>query len=142
VFESKPQLAVGLIERAAAWKVARAPVLGDEAYGKNTELRQRLDDAQIDYLLSLNADASLYDADTTFAVPERRHGARGPAPSAPVADRAARQVSDLASGLSPEQFQTLTFRVRDEQELSSRFAMLRVIAANPVDRDRRDPREE
>ena len=142
VFETKPQLAVGLIERAAAWKVARAPVLGDEAYGKNTELRQRLDDAQIDYLLSLNADASLYDADTTFGVPERRHGARGPAPSAPVADRAARQVSDLASGLSPEQFQTLTFRVRDEQELSSRFAMLRVIAANPVDRDRRDPREE
>ena len=44
VFETKPELAAGLIERAATWKVARAPVLGDEAYGKNTELRARLDD--------------------------------------------------------------------------------------------------
>jgi SRSO17 transposase len=44
VFETKPELAAGLIERAATWKVARAPLLGDEAYGKNTELRARLDD--------------------------------------------------------------------------------------------------
>lgn len=142
VFATKPQLAASLIARAAAWKITRAPVLGDEAYGKNTELRQRLDDARIEYVLSLNADASVYDADTTFEVPERRHGARGPAPSALVADRPARQVRDLASGLAREQFQTLTFRVGDEQALSSRFAMLRVIAANPVDRDRRAPREE
>jgi len=30
-------------------------VLGDEAYGKNTELRARLDDAGIEYVLSLNS---------------------------------------------------------------------------------------
>jgi SRSO17 transposase len=142
VFATKPQLAVGLIERAATWRIARAPVLGDEAYGKNTELRARLDDAGIEYVLSLNSDASVYDADTTFQVPERRRGSRGPAPSALVADRPARRVSDLVSGLGPEQFQTLAFRARDEHELSSRFAMLRVIAANPVERDRRAPREE
>ena len=29
----------GIIERAARWKIPRAPVLGDEAYGKNSELR-------------------------------------------------------------------------------------------------------
>jgi SRSO17 transposase len=142
VFQTKPQLAAGLIERAAAWNVAGAPVLGDEAYGKNTELRARLHDAGIEYVLSLNSDASVYDADTTFQVPERRHGSRGPAPSALVADRPSRQVSALVSALGPEQFQTLAFRTRDEQELSSRFAMLRVIAANPVERDRRAPRQE
>jgi len=142
VFQTKPQLAVGLIERAASWQVARAPVLGDEAYGKNTELRTRLDDAQIEYVLSLNSDASVYDAETSFEVPERRLGSRGPAPSAPVAARPARQARDLAAGLGEEQFQTLAFRGRDDQELVSRFAMVRVIAANPVDRDRRSPREE
>jgi SRSO17 transposase len=142
VFATKPELAVGLIERAATWKVARAPVLGDEAYGKNAELRTRLDDAGIEYVLSLNADASVYDADTIFEVPERRPGSRGPAPSAAVADRPARQVCDLAAGLGEEQFQTLAFRGRDEQEPVSRFAIVRVIAANPVDRDRRGPREE
>jgi SRSO17 transposase len=141
VFQTKPQLAAGLIERAAGWKIASAPVLGDEAYGKNTELRTRLDDAGTEYVLSLNSDASVYDAETIFET-GRRRGSRGPAPSALVADCPARQVRDLAGSLGPEQFQTLTFRTRGGQELSSRFAMLRVIAANPVDRDRRAPRQE
>jgi SRSO17 transposase len=142
VFQTKPQLAAELIERAASWNVTPAPVLGDEAYGKNTELRARLDDAGIEYVLSLNSDASVYDANTVFEVPGRRRGSRGPAPSAPVADRPARQVSDLASALDPNQFQTLAFRTRDEHELRSRFAMLRVTCANPVERDRRAPRQE
>lgn len=142
VFQTKPQLAAGLIERAAGWKIASAPVLGDEAYGKNTELRTRLDDLGTEYVLSLNSDASVYDAETTFETPERRRGSRGPAPRALVADRPARQVRDLARLLGPEQFQTLTFRTRGEKELSSRFAMLRVIAANPVDRDRRAAQQE
>jgi SRSO17 transposase len=142
VFQTKPQLAAGLIERAATWHVTQAPVLGDEAYGKSTELRCRLDDAGTEYVLSLNSDASVYDAESIFKTPERRRGSRAQAPSALVADRPARQVRDLARSLGPEQFQTLTFRTRGGQELSSRFAMLRVIAANPVNRDRRAPRQE
>jgi SRSO17 transposase len=41
-FKTKPELGVELIEQAAAWDVPRAPVLGDSAYGDNTELRERL----------------------------------------------------------------------------------------------------
>jgi len=37
-FQTKPQLAAGLIERAATWEVPRGPVLGDEAYGNNCQL--------------------------------------------------------------------------------------------------------
>lgn len=142
VFQTKPQLAAGLIERAASWEIPRAPVLGDEAYGKNTELRSRLNDAGVQYVLSLNADAGVYDADTVFSVPERRPGSRGPAPSALVADRQPRQVADLAATVSTEDFQTLVYRTRDGQDVGSRFAMLRVIAAHPIDRDRHAPREE
>src|SRR5450631_577366 len=40
-FETKPQLGVGLAVRATGWEIARAPVLGDQAYGDNTELRDR-----------------------------------------------------------------------------------------------------
>jgi len=141
-FQTKPQLAADLIERAASWEIPRAPVLGDEAYGKNTELRGRLDDAGIEYLLSLNADAGVYDADTVFSVPARRPGSRGPAPSALVADRQPRQVAELAASLDAEDFQTLAYRTRDGHDVSSRFAMLRVTCAHPVDRDRRAPREE
>ena len=44
-FQTKPELAVELVERAAGWEIAKAPILGDCAYGKNTALRERLDDA-------------------------------------------------------------------------------------------------
>jgi SRSO17 transposase len=141
VFANKPQLAAGLIERACSWNVTRAPVLGDEAYGRNSDLRTRLYDAGIEYVLSLNSDAGVYDA-STFEVPERRPGARGRAPSAVRSGRPARQVRDLAASLDPEQFQSIAFRARDEQQLSSRFAMVRVVCRHPIVRDHHAPREE
>ncbi len=70
--------------------------------------------------------------------PRRARDACGAATSRLVADRAARQARDLAAGgsssstrsLGARAFpETLTFRSREEQDLSSRFATLRVIAA-------------
>lgn len=142
VFKTKPQLAAGIVERAAAWKVARAPVLGDEAYGKNSELRTGLHEAGIEYVLSINSDARVYDADTVFGVPERKRGSRGPAPSALVADREPRRLTELAADLKETDFQALAYTTRDGQEVCSRFAMLRVICAHPIDCDRREPRED
>ena len=141
-FQTKPELATGLIERAASWEIATAPVLGDEAYGKNTELRTRLDRASIEYVLSINADACVYEPDTVFTVPERKRGSRGPAPSALVSDREPRQLTELAASLAPEDYQTLVYTTRDGEEIRSRFATVRVIAAHPVERDRCAPREE
>ncbi len=41
-FRTKPELGVDLVEQAVGWGIASAPVLGDEAYGDNTALRERL----------------------------------------------------------------------------------------------------
>jgi SRSO17 transposase len=141
-FQTKPELATGLIERAAGWEIPRAPVLGDEAYGKNTELRTRLNGAGIEYVLSINADARVYEPDAVFTVPERKRGSRGPAPSALVSDREPRQLTELAASLAPEDYHTLVYTTRDGEEVRSRFATVRVIAAHPVERDRCPPREE
>src|ERR1019366_9939815 len=51
-FKTKPELAVELVEQAAGWKVEKAPVLGDCAYGNNTELRDTLHAAGLQYVLS------------------------------------------------------------------------------------------
>jgi DDE superfamily endonuclease len=67
----KPQLGKELIERAGGWAIERAPVLGDEAYGKNTQLRQELDDAGFQYMFSIDKIASVFAPDTVFALPER-----------------------------------------------------------------------
>ena len=53
VFKTKPQLGVELVEQAADWDVPKAPVLGDHAYGENTWLRDRLDQARCEYVLSI-----------------------------------------------------------------------------------------
>lgn len=141
-FQTKPALGSELVARAAGWKVRRAPVLGDQAYGNDSKLRARLHDDAIDYVLSVSPDSAVFAHDTVFAVPARKPGSRGSAPGALRADREAQSVKTLAAGLKPDAWQTVAFRDTDGEQLASRFAFVRVIAAHPVIRDRHAPREE
>jgi SRSO17 transposase len=141
-FQTKPQLGQALIERAATFAIDRAPVLGDAAYGDNTKLRSALHGAGIDYVLSISPDTAIFDPATVFAVPERRAGARGPAPRTARADRKAVCVEQYARSLAPEDFQSVSFRGKGKQRLRSRFAFQRITAAHPVTRDNQTPREE
>ena len=129
-FKTKPELGVELIERAAGWDLPSAPVLGDAAYGDNTALRERLEDAECSYVLSVHAETTVFTAETTFAVPERSGGGGRP-PSRVLPDREPVAIADLIAGLSDEQFQTVSFRDGpDGEPASSRFAFVRVRAAN------------
>ncbi|MCA1677621.1 MAG: IS701 family transposase [Actinobacteria bacterium] len=141
-FQTKPALGGELVARAAGWKVRRAPVLGDQAYGNDSKLRGRLDEEAIDYVLSVGAETEVFDPDTVFAVPERKPGSRGPAPTVERPDREPQSIAQLAAGLGPEAFQSVAFRDNDGHQLSSRFAFQRVICAHPVTHERREPREE
>jgi len=129
-FKTKPELGVELIERAAGWDVCRAPVLGDSAYGDNTELRERLDDAGSEYVLSVSQETTVFAPETTFAVPERA-GKTGRPPSRPRSDPAPESIGALIAGLDADAFTTVTFRDGPEGEpISSRFCFLRVRAAH------------
>jgi SRSO17 transposase len=141
-FQTKPAIGGELVARAAGWKIRRAPVLGDQAYGNDAKLRTRLHDDGIDYVMSVGPECDVYAPETVFAVPERKPGSRGPAPSVPRADREATSIGALVAGLDEDAWQTVCFRDRDGKPLRSRFAFVRVIAANPVDNLRHDPREE
>jgi SRSO17 transposase len=141
-FQTKPQIGGDLVARAAGWKIRRAPVLGDQAYGNDAGLRTRLHAEGIDYVLSVGPQCDVYSPETVFAVPPRKPGSRGPAPSALRADREPTSIQALVAGLDEDVWQTVCFRDRDGQQLRSRFAFVRVIAANPIDRDRQAPREE
>jgi SRSO17 transposase len=141
-FATKPALGGELVCRAAHWKIRRAPVLGDQAYGNDSKLRGRLDDDAIDYVLSVGGETEVFDPQTVFAVPPRKPGSRGPAPSLERPDREAQSIAGLAAGLGPDAFQTVAFRDNDAQQLHSRFAFVRVIAAHPITHGHRAPREE
>jgi SRSO17 transposase len=141
-FQTKPVLGADLVVRAAGWKIRRAPVLGDQAYGNDAKLRTRLHAEGIDYVLSIGPECDVYEPDTVFVVPPRKPGSRGPAPSALATATEPQSIAQLLANFDEDAWQTVAFRDSDGEQIVSRFAFVRVIAAHPVDRDRQAPREE
>ena len=129
-FKTKPELGVELVERAAGWKIAKAPVLGDHAYGENTSLRDRLDQAGCEYVLCVGTKTKVFEQGTTFAVPAKKPGAhRGP--RRPRPDREPEPIGEMIGRLGAESAQTVTFRDGpDGEPVTSRFIFARVHAAH------------
>jgi len=109
-FQTKPALGSELVARAAGWKIRRAPVLGDQAYGNDAKLRTRLHADGIDYVLSVGPESDVFEPGTVFAVPARTPGSRGRAPSALRTDSEPQSIAQLVAGLDPDAFQTVAFR--------------------------------
>jgi len=129
-FKTKPELGAELIERAAAWQVPNAPVLGDQAYGENTELRERLDHAGLEYVLAVGAETKVFAPETVCAVPERT-GARGRPRSRPRPDREPGSIGALIARIATDAAQTVAFRDGpDGEPVASRFVFARVRAAH------------
>ncbi len=106
------------------------PVLGDPAYGDNTELRERLHDGQLEYVLSVSAEMIVFAPGTAFVVPERKGATGRPRgrlrpQSKPVA------IGEFIADLHPNEWQTVTFRDGpDGEPMTSRFSFARVRAAH------------
>ena len=129
-FKKKPELGVELVECAAGWDVPAAPVLGDQAYGENTWLRDRLHEADCEYVLSLGPKAKVFEQGTSFEVPVKKPGASR-APVRPRPDRQPEPIGELISRLGAESAQTITFRDGpDGAPVTSRFIIVRVHAAH------------
>jgi SRSO17 transposase len=142
-FKTKPELGVELIERAAGWEIAQAPVLGDCAYGDKTELRARVDRAGREYVLGVSADTTVFAPETTFDVPEPRETGSGRQKTRPRPDRKPEAIGALIAGLDAEHWQTVTFRDGpDAKPMRSRFCFLRVRAGNEWEKSSVPPRDE
>jgi SRSO17 transposase len=129
-FKTKPQLGIELVERAAGWNVPKAPVLGDHAYGENTWLRDRLDQAGCEYVLSVGPQTKVFEQGTAFAVPTRK-GKEGRAPFRPRPDRKPEPIGKLIGRLGADSTQRVTFRDGpDGEPVTSRFIFARVHAAH------------
>jgi SRSO17 transposase len=129
-FKTKPELALQLTKRAAGWKIERAPILGDCAYGNNTQLREECDGAGLEYVLSVSPETTVFASETKFTVPERA-GETGRPNSCPRPDHAPESIGALIARQPPDAFKTVTFRDGpDGKRLRSRFLFLRVRAAH------------
>jgi SRSO17 transposase len=142
-FKKKPQLGKELIERAGGWGIPKAPILGDEAYGENTQLRQDLDNAGFEYVFSIDKIASVFAPDTVFVLPKRA-GETGRRRTRLRPGREPEPARKLIARLAPESLQTVTFRDGpDGKPVTSQFAFLRVRAlARWGNGAEQEPREE
>jgi SRSO17 transposase len=143
-FKTKPELGVALAKQAAGWDLPKAPVLGDQAYGDNTELRESLHREGLQYVLAVGAETKVFAPRTAFTVP-KRNGPPGRPATRPVADRDAQTIAQLIAGLDAAQWQTVSFRdgPDDGEPMTSRFAFVAVRAAHLWRKGLREvPREE
>jgi SRSO17 transposase len=141
-FQTKPQLAASLCEQAAGWEVPAAPILADSAYGDDTAFRGRLAELELEYVLAVRAETSVYGPETRFAVP-RRKGASGRPRTVARPDRKPESVRSLAERLPVKAWRTLPCRTSPVgEDICGRFAFVRVVATHPVRTDCLPPREE
>jgi SRSO17 transposase len=130
VFKTKPELGVELVERAAGWDVPKAPVLGDHAYGENTWLRDRLDQAGCEYVLSVGFRTKVFAQGTVFAVPPKKPKATR-SPIRPQPDHKPEPIGELIGRLGADSALTVTFRDGpDGERVTSHFIFARVHAAH------------
>ncbi len=141
-FQTKPALAAGLCAQAAGWELPTAPILADCAYGEDSGFRTELHARELEYVLAVSAQISVYGPEATFAVPER-NGRSGRPRSVARPDRKHESVRALAERLPAEAFTTLSCRTTPAgEDVEGRFAFVRVVATHPVRNDHQPPRWE
>jgi SRSO17 transposase len=129
-FKTKPELGVELVERAAGWAIPTGPVLGDQAYGDNTALRERLNNAEREYVLAVGPVTKVFAPETVFTVPEPT-GRRGRPESRPRPDRGPESIGELIGRVASDQAQIVSFRDGpDAKPVTSRFVFVRIRAAH------------
>jgi SRSO17 transposase len=142
VFKTKPQLAGDLCKQAAGWELPPAPILADVAYGDDAAFRTSLHESELEYVVAVRAGTSVYGPETTFAVPPGE-GKLGRPRTVARPDRKPKSARALAARLPRRAWQTLPCRTTPAgEDVSSRFAFVRVVATNPVRNKHLPPRSE
>jgi SRSO17 transposase len=126
-FQTKPQIALTLIDRARDWAVPFHLVVADAGYGENPALLRGLDERALAYICGVPSSFGARKPDevaVAAATPPPTYQGRGrprlprPAPRYTVAT--------LAAALPDDAWQTIAWREGTKGQLRKRFAALRV----------------
>jgi SRSO17 transposase len=139
VFETKPAIALGQIRQALRDGVAVGVVLADAAYGVDSAFRAGVSELALSYVLGVQSTTSVWQPGTG-PLPPLPYSGRGRRPTRLRRDTDHQPVSlkDLALGLPGRAWRTISWRHASRDELSSRFAAVRVRPAHN-DQPRREP---
>ena len=132
-FESKTVIALGQLRQALAAGVPVGILLGDAAYGDETDFRVGVADLGLRYVLGVRSGTSVW-APGTGPLPPAPWSGRGRRPTRLRRDAANQPVTlkALALSLPAQDWHSVTWREGTNGKLSSRFAAVRV---RPAHRD-------
>jgi SRSO17 transposase len=132
-FETKTMIALGQLRQALAAGVPVGIVLGDAAYGDETDFRVGVADLGLRYVLGVRAGTSVW-APGTGPLPPLPWSGRGRRPTRLRRDAENQPVTlkALALSLPAQDWRKVTWREGTQGKLSSRFAAVRV---RPAHRD-------
>ena len=126
-FRTKPQIALEQIRRALADGLPPGVVLGDAAYGVDTDFRTALTASSVSYVLGVPSTLGVWPPGCGPLPPKPGSG-KGRRTKLQRRDDAHQPVSakDLALTLPASAWQTVSWRAGSQGELSGRFAAVRV----------------
>jgi len=127
-FRSKGQIAREQIKSALAKGVARGVVLGDAAYGTEVDFRDELKELGLIYALGVRSTASVWWGKHQPAIAQK--STRRPRTRlVRDAHHQPASVLEVARALKSKSWRTVSWREGTKEKLSSRFARVRVRAA-------------
>jgi len=127
-FRTKPQIALEQIQQALADGLPPGVVLGDAAYGVDTDFRTALTALSLSYVLGVQSTLGVWPPGSG-PLPPKPWSGKGRRPTLQRRDDAHQPVSakDLAFTLPASAWQTVSWREGSQGgELSGRFAAVRV----------------
>jgi SRSO17 transposase len=131
VFETKPEIALEQLRWACTAGLPRGVVLLDAGYGNHTKLRTQISALGLSYAAGILSSTSVW-APGTKPLPPRRWSGRGRRPTRPRCSARHKPVSvkQLAFGLPRRAWRTISWREGACEQLTSRFARVRVRPAH------------
>src|SRR5262245_30009587 len=125
-FQTKPELALALVDQTRTWGVPFATVVADAGYGDNPTFLQGLDDRQVAYVVGMSSTFGVRLPEEVHAAalwsPPPRRGRGQPRKPRPAPLYAAKAVLE---GLPEDRWQTITWRERDAVALRKQFVAVR-----------------
>jgi SRSO17 transposase len=126
-FQTKPELALALVDQARAWGIPFATVVTDAGYGDNPTFLLGLDDRHVAYVVGVSSTFGVrLPAEVRAAAllpPSRPRGRGQPQKPRPAPLYAAKAVLDA---LPADRWQSITWREYDNMVLRKQFLAVRV----------------
>ena len=131
VFQTKPEIALEQLRWACEAGLPRGVVLLDAGYGNHTGLRTQIGALELTYVAGILSSTTVW-APGTKPLPPKRWSGQGRPPTRPRRSATHKPVSVklLALGLPRRAWRTVSWREGTAEQLTSRFARVRVRPAH------------